>query len=116
MKSLLGIIFVAMMAIYSGAALASIQFTPWMKLKSIGAGWYSAEFGVTPMDQNVYNPDSCAISDGYVIDPSLGGATVFTSTLTTAYASGHEVRLAIAGCYNDRPSIIGVTVRIPGTT
>ncbi|MBB6253380.1 hypothetical protein [Nitrospirillum iridis] len=111
MKNIISLLVSVMMLALPNVSYASIQVVPWVKIGTFGAGWYSAQFSITPATGSVYNPDGCKLSDLYVIDPSLGGANIFSSALITAYSLGHQVQLTIAGCFNDRPSIIGVAVR-----
>lgn len=56
------------------------------------------------------NPESCAVPDGYIVDPADPGNVLFSSMLLNAYMSHRKVSLVIDGCTQSRPRIISVAL------
>jgi hypothetical protein len=83
------------------------QSTTWGHITLYSAGWTVAAARVQ-LDTTFYNPEGCSYTDGYIIDPTSGGASLFASVLLTAYSMHQHVLVTVDGCYSSRPKIIGI--------
>lgn len=100
----------AMASQAASTAEATPFTTPWVRIDTLVGGWNIPAVRVQTTGA-FSNPDGCAVSDGYLIDPAMTGAQLFSSMLLMAQAAGFEIQLTIDGCAYLRPSIIGVTLR-----
>ena len=76
---------------------------------SLSGGWSTADVRAQ-LSIPFYNPEHCALSDGYITDPSLSGTQLFNSMLLSSYISHVPVSVVVDGCSLDRPRIIGVNL------
>lgn len=63
------------------------------------------------MDTPVINPENCPLTDQYILPNTLAGNEQMTAIALSAYSMDHKVLLTISGCYNQRPQIIGITIK-----
>jgi hypothetical protein len=102
-----GALFMSAMA---GQSVAAPSETPIGRITFYSGGWTDAIVRVQ-LQATFQNPDNCGLIDGYVVDPALGGAQLFSSFLLTAFTTDQPVRLVIDGCAYSRPRIIAVTLQ-----
>ncbi|KRA61839.1 hypothetical protein ASD79_06950 [Caulobacter sp. Root655] len=98
------------MFLAAGAAQATPAESSWMRVNALVGGWTSAGLRIQT-GGTFFNPEACAIQDGYFLDPSLPAASLFWSMLLTAQSMGVDVQLTVDGCIYSRPKIIGVALR-----
>lgn len=110
MKAIYGFAACALTALSSNAASAAPVEGPWGHVIVMNGGWTSAHLRVQ-LDVPFYNPTSCSMTDGYIVEATLPGAQLFQSMLITAFASGDEVSLTLDGCAYERPRVVAVAVR-----
>jgi hypothetical protein len=100
----------AAMFLAAGAAEATPAESPWTRVNALIGGWTSAGLRVQTSGA-FFNPEGCAISDGYFLDPTLPAAPLFWSMLLTAQSTGADVQFTMDGCIYSRPRIVGVALR-----
>ncbi|PXA86985.1 hypothetical protein DMC25_13165 [Caulobacter sp. D4A] len=96
-------------AAISGQALATPSETPTSQITFYGGGWTDAIVRVQ-LATAFHNPDGCPVTDGYIVDPAIGGAQMFASILLTAFTTNQPVRLVVDGCSYSRPKIIAINM------
>ena len=62
------------------------------------------------LDVPFSNPDGCSLTDGYEIADTLAANQQFTSMAFLAFSTGNKVMITVSGCYQNRPSVIGMQV------
>lgn len=96
-----------LLATISVSASAAPNSTPSGYITRLSGGWVTANLRAQT-DFAWTNPESCAYTDGYMIDPADSGNVLLSSMLLTAYTAGKKVQFTINGCSQGRPRIIGV--------
>lgn len=95
--------------IFPAPALATPTETPWFRITQLSGGWHDAWLMVEHQGSPI-NPENCTWG-WYILNPTTGGAQLFSSMLVSALMSGKEVQLVIDGCTANRGNIIAVRVR-----
>jgi hypothetical protein len=101
---------VALLAATAGSANARTAYTAWGHITVLTEGWTQPHLRIE-LDVPFSNPDGCASTDGYLLAYDLPANQQITAMAMTAYSAKQRVQLTISGCYLDRPSIIGFSMK-----
>jgi hypothetical protein len=100
----------AILALFLGAISQTALATPVTvqgKIVTLYGGWTVPTLMIV-LDTPFINPAGCPTTDYYIISDTLAANQQLTAMAISAYSLKEKVTLVIDGCYQTRPSIIGL--------
>jgi hypothetical protein len=94
------------------ALVRSAQWTSWGTVATLQGGWgidRMLVFHAAPMINS--DPPCQILTNGYIVNETHTGHTLFNTMLMTALLNKREVAFVISGCYEQRPQIVSVAIR-----
>ena len=91
----------------------SALWTNWATVVTLQGGWgidRMLVFHGAPMVNNT-DPPCQILTNGYIVNETHTGHTLFNTMLMTALLNKREVAFVISGCYEQRPQIVSVAIR-----